>query len=138
MNDILSIWDRLIAPQEGDDALKWHLPLLAERLINLRKLRNKHLDPSFFGEPAWDILLDLYVSQHSARDVSISSACLGAGAPNTTGLRWLAKLEQDGLIERRDDQFDRRRAYVRLSTEGERRVVAYLYDAAASLGYKPS
>ena len=72
-----------------------------------------------FGEPAWDILLDVFIAQKSRREIQVSSVCLEAGVPSTTILRWLARLEQEGLIYRASDNVDGRRRYVRLTEAGE-------------------
>ena len=72
-------------------------------------------DPELFGEPAWDILLDLYIAQVEEKSVSVSSACIGSASPPTTGLRWLGVLADQGLLEREHDPQDQRRVLVRLT-----------------------
>ena len=72
-----------------------------------------------FGEPAWDILLDVFIAQLSRCDIQVSSVCIEAGVPATTILRWLARLEQEGLIYRASDNVDGRRRYVRLTPAGD-------------------
>jgi hypothetical protein len=72
-------------------------------------------DNGLFGEPAWDILLDLYIAHGEGKDVSVSSACIGSAAPPTTGLRWLGLLADQGLVEREHDTEDQRRVLVRLT-----------------------
>lgn len=71
-----------------------------------------------FGEPAWDILLDLYIAHAQGKMVSVSSACIGSASPATTGLRWLAVLTEQGLIAREADTHDHRRIMVRLTDKG--------------------
>lgn len=71
-----------------------------------------------FGEPAWDILLDLYIAHAEGKPVSVSSACIGSASPATTGLRWLAVLTEHGLIAREADEHDHRRIMVRLTKHG--------------------
>lgn len=68
--------------------------------------------PGLFGEPAWDILLDLYVAHLDGRQVAVSSACIAACVPPTTALRYLNRLERSGLIRRRPDAKDHRRVLV--------------------------
>lgn len=70
-----------------------------------------------FGEPAWDMLLDLYIALHEGRSVTVSNACLSSGAATTTGLRWVATLAERGLVERIPDPKDGRRYFVRLTAE---------------------
>ena len=72
-----------------------------------------------FGEPAWDILLDVFIAQKSRREIQVSSVCIEAGVPSTTILRWLTRLELEGLIYRASDNVDGRRRYVRLTDTGE-------------------
>ncbi|MEP0392514.1 winged helix DNA-binding protein [Erythrobacter sp.] len=71
-----------------------------------------------FGEPAWDILLDLYIAHAESKPVSVSSACIGSAAPPTTGLRWLGVLSENELILRQHDPEDQRRVLVRLTEKG--------------------
>ena len=71
-----------------------------------------------FGEPAWDILLDLYIAHAEGKPVSVSSACIGSASPATTGLRWLAVLTEHGLIAREADANDHRRIMVQLTECG--------------------
>lgn len=82
------------------------------------------------GEPAWDILLDLYIAQGTAQEVSVSSACIGSAAPATTGLRWLGVLQEAGLVVRINDDEDHRRVLVKLSPEGASRMDRYFAEAA--------
>lgn len=92
------------------------LAALARRMIIERRLRDRLLDlPEIFGEPAWDIMLDLFVAHVDNRLVSTTSACLSSTAPATTGLRYLRVLEEKGLIERVPDQDDGRVVNVRLT-----------------------
>jgi hypothetical protein len=72
-------------------------------------------DPDLFGEPGWDILLDLYIAHAEGKPVSVSSACIGSAAPPTTGLRWLGVLADQNLVEREHDPHDQRRVLVRLT-----------------------
>lgn len=71
-----------------------------------------------FGEPSWDILLDVFYRQMRGQQVSVTSACIGACVPMTTALRWITVLETSGLLERCDDPTDARRSFVRLTRKG--------------------
>lgn len=95
-------------------------PSLSARALALYKARRARTavfsgHGDLFGEPAWDILLDLFIAREAGRQVYVSSACIAADVPATTALRWLAILQQRGLVERCDDMADGRRVYVRLS-----------------------
>ncbi|AXJ95302.1 MULTISPECIES: hypothetical protein [unclassified Sphingomonas] len=71
-----------------------------------------------FADPAWDMLLDLYVAEATGRRVSVSDACIAAAVPQATALRWLNMLDQRGLVIRTADQTDRRRWWMTLSDAG--------------------
>lgn len=85
-----------------------------------------------FGEPAWDILLDLYIAHAKDIAVSVSSACIGSASPPTTGLRWLGVLADKELILREHDPNDQRRVLVKLSEKGLCAMDRYF--AACSIG----
>jgi hypothetical protein len=86
-----------------------------EWLIRARRTRARYLTPDLFADPAWDILLDLLRAEIAHERISVSSACIAAAVPATTGLRWLRTLEQHGLVVRERDLHDARRVFVVLS-----------------------
>ena len=83
-----------------------------------RRRRAKFLPEGLFGEPAWDLMLDLFIAAREGKEVCTSSACLAAHVPQTTALRRLHLLESQGLIERAGDPSDQRRTIIRLSAKG--------------------
>lgn len=90
-------------------------------------------DKSLFAEPAWDILLDLFVAAKEGRLVSVTSACIGAAVPSTTALRWIAILEEKGLLIRTPDTRDARRYNVRLTAKGYGAMVQYFSRASRTV-----
>src|SRR4051812_17841824 len=50
----------------------------------------------FFHDPAWDIMLDLFIQGEDHQIVSVSSACVGACVAHTTALRCLKAMERKG------------------------------------------
>lgn len=99
--------------------------VMARQAYRDRRRRNELFDSDLFGEPAWDILLDLFIAAKEAKPISITSACIGAAAPSTTALRWLNILERQGLIEREGDARDLRRSFVRLTADGYAKMIDY-------------
>ncbi|MCH7628479.1 MAG: winged helix DNA-binding protein [Proteobacteria bacterium] len=99
---------------------------LAHELYVARRRRERHFTGDLFGEPTWDILLDLYVAAREDRRVPTTSACIGAHVPPTTALRWLRILEAKGHVEREDDGRDGRRTFVRLTDMGLAAMDAWL------------
>lgn len=91
---------------------------IAREVYAERRRRHRFLPADLFGEPTWDILIDLYVAYREERRVPTTSSCIGAHVPPTTALRWLRILESRGLVEREDDGRDGRRTFVRLTPQG--------------------
>lgn len=71
-------------------------------------------------EVAWNILLDLVVSEAEGRSPSMTALALGARAPLTTVLRYVALLRRAGYVVRIADVGDRRRSFVRLTPFGRK------------------
>jgi DNA-binding transcriptional ArsR family regulator len=107
----------------------------AREAYAIRRRRDRHLPGDLFGEPTWDILLDLYVATRENRPVPTTSACIGADVPPTTALRWLRILEARGLVEREEDGHDGRRTFVRLSAQGLAAMDDWLQVALATLDH---
>jgi hypothetical protein len=82
----------------------------------------------FFHDPAWDIMLDLFIQTEDQQIVSVSSACVGACVAHTTALRCLKAMERKGVVSFRHDPFDKRRRFVSLTVETHRRIVSWLAE----------
>ncbi len=106
------------------------LVTIAKRAYEMRRLRDDMLGAALFSEPAWDMLLDLYISYHEGRQLSVSAVCIGARAPSATALRYLAILQEAGLVLRTRDQSDGRRSHIQLSASGRQRMAELLSGLA--------
>jgi DNA-binding MarR family transcriptional regulator len=91
-----------------------------------RRRRDRLFNAHIFAEPAWDMLLDLYIQRHRARPVSVQSLCIAAAVPQTTALRWIGKLDARGLVDRRPCAHDMRVIHVTLSEIGLELMERYL------------
>lgn len=96
------------------------------RVLALRRARTKYLSADLFGEPAWDLLLELYLAELDHVRLSVSNACIRMEVPSTTALRWVTKLIDSGLVRRYDDQFDQRRSFLALTDQGAAAMKALL------------
>lgn len=90
-------------------------PQVVRQIIANRQARARFFDPELFGDPAWDMLLDLTAAHGEGARVSVSSLCIAAGVPATTALRWLTQMVESGIFERVPDSADKRRAFIGLS-----------------------
>ncbi len=88
------------------------------QIVRARRLRDRYVGMGLFEDPAWDMMLDLYAAHLERAHVSVSSLCIAASVAPTTALRWIARLTEAGLFERRPDPFDRRRAFMSLTAAG--------------------
>jgi len=96
----------------------------------LRYLRKRLFGDEIDSGPAWDILLHLFESHVSQRRDTVGNVTDGTELPGATALRWMGRLEQEGLIALRDDHLDRRRRYVELSGSGVDLMTKYFSGAA--------
>jgi len=120
--------DGNVCPSEGQPdtlttALAW---------IRARNVRNEAFGHELFFDPAWDMLLDLFVNRCRDRKVSISDLCVGTPVPPTTALRWITVLENKGLILRNADPKDRRRQFLSLTPVAVARMEVALDRAIES------
>jgi len=94
------------------------MEFMVSLIIYARKARNHIFPDGVFSDPAWDMLLDLYLNSLKNRSVPVSSLCIAASAPPTTAFRRIDALERLGLVRRGKDEEDGRRVLVELTDAG--------------------
>lgn len=104
------------------------LVAIAQAEYGARRRRDAMLDAGLFAEPAWDMLLDLYIQHHQARPVSTHSLCIAAAVPQTTALRWIGRLVAADYAERQGSEFDHRVVHIRLTERGLATMERYLTE----------
>jgi hypothetical protein len=77
------------------------LRAVAERLYAERRRRDEHFPPGLFGEPAWDLLLVLYIAHEDGRDLGLDEAFAAARVEPPDGPALVERLEAAGLVQRR-------------------------------------
>lgn len=97
-------------------------------VIRARRLRGRYFPEDLFADPAWDMLLELYAASLTERRMTVSRLAERSGVPLTTALRWIATLEQEELIDREADRFDRRRMFLSLTDKGRSAMSAYFEE----------
>jgi DNA-binding MarR family transcriptional regulator len=93
------------------------LVLLAKHIKAIRDSREALLDASLFGEPAWNILLTLYVAAGERYALTISSLSAESGVPATTAARSIDRLLKLKMIRRVPNHSDNRSTYIELTLE---------------------
>lgn len=103
---------------------------LADRVrqeIRRRKSRASFLGiaPDIFSMPAWEILLELLLAELTGQKNQVTTVGLDTGIPQSTVQRWLAVLENLGLVQRRRDRTDKRRQWVGLTARARQGLLDY-------------
>ena len=99
----------------------------AELILAQRRLRRQFLPEALFHEPAWDMLLALFIARDERLPMNIKTLVSLSDAPVTTSQRWIEHLHKLKLINLVTDSADRRRAEISLSQTGDRAMSAYLH-----------
>jgi DNA-binding MarR family transcriptional regulator len=86
-----------------------------------------------FGEPAWDLLLLLYIDRDTTRQ-TIGKIANETGAAPTTLLRWIEYLEGQGLLSRYPHPTDRRSVYVQLTDKAQEKLNSYFSETLTDDG----
>ena len=90
--------------------------LLRRQLIGADKL---------FGEPAWDILVELFIAHCEGATVPTGALGIGSGLSSSSAQRLVQRLIDARLVVSAPDPDDRRRHFVSLSPEIAHRLTAY-------------
>jgi hypothetical protein len=103
----------------------------ARRWAAARRVRDEVFGSTLFLNPGWNILLELFIAGEEGRNVTIKSACVAAGVPQSTALRHIAHLIEVRLAVRAQHPSDARSAYLKLSDGGRVRMVSFISLSAA-------
>lgn len=112
--------ERAAATHPGD------LTAYARRILARGKQRDRYFDPMLFSNPAWDILLNLYVAGGEGRMVSVLDTCVASTVPQGVALRWLAFLKQEEMVVEMPDPARPRQTLIRLSDHARLTMSSYL------------
>lgn len=120
----IAVSKQALAPgAAGSDAAS---KALACALRSQRQLRRHHFDKDLFGEPAWDMLLELYCRSEEGIGIPIGTVIKAAGVPHATAVRWMRVLESRAMVRSTNAQAP----LVRLTTSGRHRMQRYLEGIA--------
>ena len=107
---------------------------LAILLYKERRARDVFLKSGreLWSDPAWDMLLDLFIANEEGRMVNVTSACIGGCIPTSTGLRRVTQLLNAGLIHRTTDPSDGRKGMLGLTARATSDMKRYLDEILRS------
>lgn len=89
----------------------------AHSILRVRRSRERLLGRAMLGEPAFDMLLCLYVRSGQS-ETSLTSLAKSANIPTTSALRWTAYLTDKGWVALTESMLDRRAISVQLTHAG--------------------
>lgn len=121
---------------DGSCREEWVRPSLESLSLAVEAYRERrHRDRFFplgtFVEPTWDILLDLFTREAEGRVTTVTSACIAARVPATTGLRYIAALTEAKLVRRVPNPWDSRSSLLELTPAAAAMMSGYLAHVAA-------
>jgi DNA-binding MarR family transcriptional regulator len=99
---------------------------IVSQIIRARQTRATFFGSELFADPAWDIMLELFLAQLTQRKIASSDLGVITPVPMSTALRWIEKLADGGWIRRRPDPSDHRRIFVELSARGSAAMQAWI------------
>jgi len=106
----------------------------AKLLFRERRRRDGFFPTGLFREPAWDILLVLFMARDEGRQLRQVDALRIAEVPGTTGLRILEQLEAEGLVVRSVGDGWKNKRVLSLTDDAIARMGRFLEDDVASNG----
>lgn len=107
---------------------------LVRKVQKARSRRTDFLSSSLFGEPAWDMLLELFVRTIEQKRVTVGEICTASNVPQTTALRWIDVLVKEDLVCRRSDPLDGRRIHLELTPSAYAAMRDYSGQLSGALG----
>lgn len=70
----------------------------ATAALAVRRLRERYFDPSMLGEPAFDLMLTLYIEERLGEQTTVDLILANGSSPRGTR-RWLDYLKHNGLVQ---------------------------------------
>ena len=119
------------APQAGSEqrAIDTMTPrAFFASLLGLRRIRERHFGIELFGEPAWDIMLQLMIARIDQRDLRVGELCASAASSPEATFQYINELVDAKLVDRFENAADTGDFFLSLSSEAARRM-AELYRA---------
>ena len=98
------------------------LVAIARQELELRQSRRCFLNGDLFGEPAWDILLALFVAAAEDGDLTIASASAAADVSRPVAKRCIDELEGQDLVLIYGCEIDKRITRLALTHAGQTRL----------------
>lgn len=117
----------------------------ARQMLKGRKKIAGIAPKGLFRDSAWDMMLELFISEAEGGIVYVKHIMLISGESAAAAMRRIDRLHDADFIERNVDPLDHRRVIVRLTRRGQTAMIAMLRDifcperslAQTPVGYTP-
>lgn len=110
---------------------------VARDTLEYRRRRYRYFPRGMLGEPAFDIMLCLYVAESEQRHVTHTMIAEMAEVPSSSAHRWIDFLVGKRFLDRAKHPFDSRATVLMLTPEG-RKSLQSLFDDIAQVGREAS
>lgn len=121
-------------PSKGDQTMRTKVRFvgIAKNQYDSRRVRERFFEKKIFGEPAWDMLLELYAGELNDEKISTSNLILSSSSPSSTALRWIKHLEDSGLVIKKSSHLDGRVQYQKITRTGFDSMTKYFESIAGT------
>lgn len=113
--------------QEATD--RERLISFARQALHERRRRMEGFGAGFGGEPAWALLLIIYIG--GGGPPTIGHLADLAAVPLTSALRWLEYLEDQGLVVRSRHPNDARKTFIEITDRGREKMDRHFSEVIA-------
>lgn len=106
-------------------------------ILKRRRQRIEEFGVELFGEPAWEILLELYIREKSGASSTTAHVEVGLTVAASTAGRWLQHLEQEGLVALAPHPLHERTEFIELTSRAKEALERYLAVVGATAHTTP-
>jgi DNA-binding MarR family transcriptional regulator len=99
---------------------------IISQIIVARRARIGFFRPELFSDPAWDLLLALFLAREREQTITVAELTEATATPISTAVRWIDVLERDGLVQRNPDPSCLDQDRVELSVRGTAAICQWL------------
>jgi DNA-binding MarR family transcriptional regulator len=97
-----------------------------------RRRRSRIFGRDMFGEPAWDMLLVLYIQDAAGPRETVGRLIKYSGTSASSAKRWIAFLSERGFVKRVSHPTDARTWFVELTDKGRQSVSVFFSETVIS------
>ena len=122
-------------PAGGLVAISPALLARARQARQLRSTMSAFLPRDLLVDPAWDMMIDLFIAVATGERLYVKDLILMSGESVASAMRRIDRLQEAALLARHPDPTDHRRVHVGLTARGQSAMAAmleHLFDAGSS------